>query len=78
MNKLFQRILPFFIFGLMLVVLIAGFILFSYLLILGGIVGLVLFIIAGVREKLFHTRDVTLHKRQSQQGRTFDHDDRSH
>lgn len=75
MNNLLSRLLPFLFVGVMLVVLVAGFILLSYLLIWGAIVGLILFLIAWIREKLSPTKQVTTKTSSPKKaGRTIDHE----
>jgi len=76
MNNLLARIIPFLFLGIMLVILIAGLILLSYLLIWGAVVGLVLFLIAWLREKFFPPRHLTKIDKQSKSGRVIDHDDK--
>ena len=75
MKNLLAKILPFLFLGIMLVILVVGFILLSYLLIWGAIVGLVLFVIAWIREKLFPSRQLTK-TTKPKSGRIIDHDDR--
>lgn len=75
MNNLFARVLPFIFFGVMLVLLVIGIVLFSYILILGAIVGSVLFLIAFIRDKLFLSRHVTKTQPQEKAGRIIEHDD---
>lgn len=72
MQTLFSRIMPFIVLGIMLVVLIAGFILFSYLLVFGAILGLVLFMGAWLKEKFFPSQKISAIIKR---GRTIDHDD---
>ena len=75
MNNLTSKIVSFLFLGMMLVILVAGFVLLSYLLIWGAIVGLVLFVIAWLREKLFPSRQMTqVDKPES--GRIIEHDDK--
>ena len=74
MNNLFARFIPFLMLGLMIVILIAGLILFSYLLIFGALVGVILFLVAWLRNKLFPTKDLTT-KPPPKEGRTIDHDE---
>ena len=78
MNKLINRIVPFIFLGIILVVLGIGIILLSYLLILGAIVGLILFLVGWIKEKFFPTTEITHYKKQDntpeKPGRTFDHD----
>ncbi len=76
MNKMVVKILPFFFIGLMLVILVAGFILLSYLLIAGAVVGLVLFLVAWIKEKLWPERHLTKTNISKKTGRTIEHDDR--
>lgn len=76
MRNIFTRLIPFISFGIILVLFIVGFVLLSYLLIAGAVIGLVLFIIAWFKEKLFPTKHVI--KRQppsdDRPGRTIDHE----
>lgn len=51
MNKLFDNIAPFLGLGILIVLFILGIFIFSYLLIIGAIVGLVLYIVALIRAK---------------------------
>jgi len=67
MQSLFARIIPFIFLGIMIVLLVAGVIILSYLLIAGAIIGLILFIIAWVRDRFFK------HTSKSKHGRTLDH-----
>lgn len=69
MNSFFTRLVPFIFIGIMLVVLAIGIILFSYLLILGAIVGLILFLVSVVKEKLFPKPSHPAKR----SGRTIDH-----
>lgn len=72
MQKFLQQLVPFLILGIIIVVLIAGVMLFSYLLIFGSLVGLVLFGINWFKEKLFPSKNLT---RTKQTGRTFDNEE---
>ena len=75
MHSFFGRIIPFFFLGIMLVIFVAGLILVSYILIIGAIVGLILFDIAWIRDLFVHKKEnSSLFKKQ---GRTIDHDDSS-
>jgi hypothetical protein len=67
-----SRIMPFVVLGIMLVVLVAGFVLLSYLLVFGALVGLVLFAMAWLKEKILPPQKLPAAKRE---GRTFEHDD---
>ncbi len=75
MRNLLAKIIPFLFLGMMLVILVVGFVLLSYLLIFGAIVGLILFVIAWVRDKLFPSKHLTK-TNQPKSGRIIDHDDR--
>jgi O-antigen ligase len=70
MRRLIDAIVPFIILGVIIVVLIAGFVLLSYLLIVGAVVGLILFAITWIREKFFRPPSQT-----RKTGRTIEHDD---
>lgn len=74
MKNLLLKIIPFLFLGMMLVILVVGFILLSYLLIWGAIVGLILFIITWVREKLFPSKELTKTDKPKS-GRIIDHED---
>ena len=72
MQSLFARIIPFIFLGIMIVLLVAGVIILSYLLIAGAIIGLILFAVAWVRDRFFnHKPNSTMPKK----GRTLDHRD---
>lgn len=76
MNRLLQQLLPFLFLGMIIVMLIAGIVLLSYLLIFGALVGVVLYVVALIRDKFFSSKDLTVRsKRQNKTGRTIDHDD---
>ncbi|MDR3478182.1 MAG: hypothetical protein P4M14_09155 [Gammaproteobacteria bacterium] len=72
MQNFFMRVMPFITFGIILVLLIVGIILLSYLLVFGALIGLALFGIAWLREKLFPSKNVST---EVKQGRTIDHDE---
>jgi len=72
MPNFFQRVMPFIAFGIILVLLVAGLVLLSYLLVFGALIGLVLFGIAWLREKLFPSKNITTDLKR---GRTIDHDE---
>src|SRR5207249_1087209 len=74
-RTLFNKLTHFILLGIIIVVLIAGFILFSYLLIWGAIVGLVLFLFAWIKETFFPSNNLTIQQREKKPGRTIDHDD---
>ncbi len=73
MGRFLAKIMPFFVLGLMIVIFVVGFVLLSYLLIFGALIGFVLFTIAWLREKLFPTKRITVTK--PKEGRIIDHDD---
>jgi hypothetical protein len=75
MNNLLERLMPFLMIGIMLVLFVAGIILFSYFLILGAIVGGVLFLVAWFRERFFSTKQIKKVKRPPTPGITIDHDE---
>jgi len=68
MTRWLARLIPFILLGFILVVFIAGIILFSYLLILGALLGLILFVIQWIREKFSKPK-----QEMTRSGRTFDH-----
>ncbi len=68
MNSFFSRLAPFIYLGIMLAILIAGIVIFSYLLILGALLGVVLFSIAWIKERFFSS------KKRQQSGRIIEHD----
>lgn len=55
-SKFFQSLMPFIFLGIVLVLFVAGIILLSYLLITGAVVGILLFLIAWLREKFLSSR----------------------
>ena len=70
MNKLMARILPFILFGISIVIFVVALILFTYLVVYGALVGLVLFAIVWIKSKLFSKK-----KEIKRVGHTIDHDD---
>jgi hypothetical protein len=75
MNAFFERLLPFLFLGVIVVIFVAGLILFSYLLIVGAIVGFILFMLAWLRDKFFPSKSLSKRDSPPRQGRTIDHDD---
>lgn len=73
MQKLLSAFIPFLILGIMLVAFVFGIILFSYLLIYGAIVGIVLFSLLWLKEKLFPAK-----KSDNKSGRIIEHDKNHH
>lgn len=78
-NPLLARIVPFIAIGVFIVLFILGLVVFSYLLVIGAIVGLVLFAIAYVRN--WFLRRKHLHQNpqnkpeEKPSGRTIEHED---
>lgn len=75
MKNVVAKIVPFLFLGVMLVILVAGVILLSYLLIWGAVVGLVLFLIAWIREKLFPSKQL-VESQKPKAGRIIEHEDK--
>lgn len=75
MQSILARLIPFIFLGVMIVLLVAGMIIFSYLLIVGALVGLILFMIAWVRDRLFGKKKSTPSQLKDRPGRTIDHHD---
>lgn len=69
------RLIPFVFLGIMIVMFVVGLIVFSYLLIAGAVVGVLLFAVAWVKEKLFPTKHISIDRHILKRGRTFEHDD---
>jgi hypothetical protein len=74
MKRIVDNLLAFVFLGMGIVALVAGLILFSYLLLYGAIVGIILFVILWFKEKFFPNKKIQS-KRPTQQGRIIDHDD---
>lgn len=73
MPSFFKRLIPFIFLGVMMVLLVVGIIALSYLLMVGAIVGLILFAIAWLKETFFKSPPPKNLKHKS--GRTIDHHD---
>jgi hypothetical protein len=73
-RSLLARLIPFIFLGVMIVLFVVGIILFSYLLIFGAIVGMILFFITWIKEKLFPSRNIQSYQKSEKSGRTFEHD----
>ncbi len=69
-SPLLAKLLPFLGMGIFFVVIIIALIFFSYILLLGGLIGLVLFVVAFIKEKFFPTKKNV----PARQGKTYDHD----
>jgi uncharacterized membrane protein len=72
MRELFAKVIPFLVLGIMLVVFVIGLIFVSYVLLFGALVGLVLYVVAWVRDKFFPTKEIT---QPPKSGRTIEHDE---
>lgn len=66
------KLLPFFGAGVLIVLAILSFVLVSYVLFLGCVIGAILFIIAWVKNQFFPKKYVN---NPIQQGRIYEHDD---
>ena len=75
MKNFFQPVIPFIAFGITLFLLIAGIVILSYILIFGAFIGLVLFAIAWLREKISAKKTVKKPNPVEHKGRVIDHDD---
>ncbi len=73
MQRLLNRLLPFLLIGMVVVMLTFGMLLFAYLFLFGAIVGGILFIIAWLKQKLFPSKKITPFNKKS--GRIIDTDD---
>ncbi|MDA8562045.1 hypothetical protein N9L02_02900 [Gammaproteobacteria bacterium] len=76
MQKLLAKIIPFIFLGIMLVLLVVGIVFFSYLLIFGAIIGVILFLISWVKDRLFNKSSRNKNEiNKNRSGRTIEHDD---
>ena len=73
MHNLFPKIIPFLLIGIAIVAFSFGIVLLAYLLFLGAIVGMVLFIISFIRDKFFPKKPKPSVTKKS--GHTIDSDD---
>lgn len=73
MNRLLNKIMPFFLIGIAIVAFSFGLMLLAYLLIFGAIVGSVLYLINWVHSKFFAPKVIA--KRTKPSGRVIDTDD---
>ena len=76
MQSFMARLLPFIFLGILLVLVVAGVILFSYLLIFGAMVGLFLFLVAWIKGLFFRNKQKYPAEYQKKKGRIIDHDHR--
>ena len=74
MRRLILLLFPFFFLGCLAVLFVVGFILFFYLVVAGALVGLILFLIAWVRERFFTTKQAKKIIISPKRGRTFEHE----
>lgn len=72
MQRLINKLLPFFFAGIAIVAFAFGIVLLAYLFMLGALVGIVLFLIAWVRQKFFPKKTIVIKKKS---GRIIDSDD---
>lgn len=73
MRKFFQQLLPFIMLGVIIVAFAFGLMILAYIMIIGALLGAVIFMASWIREKLFPTKTIT--KPQSKSGRIIDSDD---
>lgn len=73
MKKILDRLIPFVVLGVVLVIFVFGIIFLSYLLIWGAIIGLILFVIGWVKEKFSRTRGRSSPE-MKKEGRIIEHD----
>ncbi len=67
----FSKIMPFIITGVLLIAALAAFILFSYLLFFGFLIGLVLYVFAWIRQTISKKSGT----QKSTTGQIYEHDD---
>lgn len=72
-SSFLNLIIPFIGMGIFLVVLVIAIIFLSYIFIIGGIIGLILFGIVYIKEKFFTRK--TRQPQQKQPGKTYDADE---
>jgi len=74
-NPILVKIMPYVAMAIFLIIIVVGFVLLSYILLIGAIIGLVLFAIGYIRTRFFNknrTRPVS-HQKDEKQGRVFEH-----
>ena len=74
MKNVLLKIAPFIVFGITIFIFIAGLVILSYILIFGSLIGLVLFAIKWLRDKL-SAKSKPPAKEVEKRGRTIDHND---
>lgn len=75
MQSILARLIPFIFLGIIIVLLIVGMMVLSYLLIVGALVGLILFMLAWIRDRLFKKTSTKPSALKHKPGRTIDHHD---
>lgn len=73
MQRFVNKLLPFFLAGMAIVVLAFGLMLLVYLLLFGAVIGLILFVVNWLREQLFPPKKPIPVKKE--RGRIIDSDD---
>jgi len=76
MQSFMARLLPFIFLGILLVLVVVGVILFSYLLLFGAMVGLILFGVAWIKGLFSRNKQKYPAAYHKKQGRIIDHDRR--
>lgn len=74
MQSFIARLLPFMFLGILLVLVVVGIILFSYLLLFGAMIGLILFVVAWIKGLFLPNKQKCPRGYQKKQGRIIDHD----
>lgn len=64
MGSFFERLVPFIFLGIFIVLIVVGFVILSYLLIFGALVGLALFTMAWIKNKFFPSKQMTKNRRE--------------
>ncbi|RDI46520.1 hypothetical protein [Aquicella lusitana] len=74
MQRFLNQLIPFLLLGIAIVAFVLGIMLLAYLFLFGAIVGLILFVIAWIRQKFFPAKTVARTKKRTS-GRIIDSDD---
>ncbi len=73
------RLVPFIGMGIFIVLIIVGLIFLSYLIVIGALIGFVLFVLAYLKNRFFPNKYPTTKSQQSEDqshhGKTYDHDE---
>lgn len=72
-KSLLDYIMPFIMLAFVIVLMVLGFFIFSYVLIIAIIIGLVLFVVGAIRTRFFMKKENS--PAEKHQGRTIEHDD---